>query len=364
MIKPEDIKNVTFEQSVFSGYKKEEVDAFLDKMQQEVAQLYKQNAELAEKLKVCVAKIEEYRQDEKFLKSAIINAQKLNETTLHEVEEKRKKIEEDAEKHAAAIVCEAKQEAETIQKEAEQKVAQFREKTTAEFTEKRKNEEYAFLKEKEEYASRIAEEKAALEAMKTEVSDFRNMILGLYKQQVTLVCALPEKPKNTVVEEATEPIEPKQPEPQPEPEEVTEENVTEEKEETAPAPEVTEEETLVFEEEKAPEETAEEIPESEPETEEITETKPVDLPEVDEEIVLTLDDKTQEEDLADITDEFYAEEPKIARSPVEPESSPLHLPDDVERDIEEPIYYEDDNNGKKKYRNLKFGIDFDVNSEK
>ncbi len=355
MIKPEDIKNVTFEQSVFSGYKKEEVDSFLDKIQQEVARLYKENAELVEKLKTCVTKIEEYRQDEQFLKSAIVNAQKLNETTIRDLEIKRKKVESDAEKRAASILEEAQEKAEALTKETEEKVAQFREKTTAEFSEKRKNEEYAFLKQKEEYAALIAEEQATLDGLKSEVSDFRNSILGMYKQQVTLICALPEKqPMDEPAQEDVPEEEPVKTKEIPQEEPVLAEEPVEE-----PASEIVEIE---------PE--AEEQPEEiEPETQEepeivLEDPVPVALPVVDDEPVLTFEETTSDDELAEVAEEFYAEEPKVARSPVEPAASPLHLPSDVERDIEEPVYYEEENDNKKRYRNLKFGIDFDVNSDK
>ena len=80
--------------------------------------LYNENAELVQKLKVCVNKIEEYRKDEQFLKTAIINAEKLNENTLRDIENREKEAERNAKETAESILLQARTDAENIVKRA------------------------------------------------------------------------------------------------------------------------------------------------------------------------------------------------------------------------------------------------------
>ncbi len=192
MLKPEEIKSVTFEQSVFSGYKKEDVDAFLDKLYADYTRLFQENGELVGKLKVCISKIEEYREDEKFLKSAIVNAQKLNENALIEIDAKRKETEENARQQAEEIIAQAKQQAEQMIADTESGIAELREKTTREFADKQQESRRAFEAEKAEQERLIAEKQAELAALVREVEGYRLRAIQVLERQADLLRELPE----------------------------------------------------------------------------------------------------------------------------------------------------------------------------
>ena len=51
MLKPDVIQEKEFEQSVLGGYRRDEVDAFLDEVEADYRSLYTENNELVEKLK-------------------------------------------------------------------------------------------------------------------------------------------------------------------------------------------------------------------------------------------------------------------------------------------------------------------------
>lgn len=336
-MKPEEIKNITFEQSVFSGYKKEEVDAFLDKVYEEVSKLYRENAELVQKLKVCAAKIEEYRQDEHFLKSAIINAQKLNETALKEIAVKKQQADEHVRAETEKLLADAKRKADALESEAKQRVSEFREKTTAEFAEKRKNAEAEFSAQKKELSEEAEKQLAHLDAVKAEVSQFKGKIIELYKEQL-------EKIENLPVEAAMP---------------VVKEEKAQEVQEVA----------------------AEEAPMTDQDVNRIIESVMQSVPEQDEPVETAENPETIEAEAAPQTApeapafdaEAFAESIKeevvhagvAERSPVEPEVSPLFFSSDMDDMKEEPA--EDmaaEQKPSKRYKNLKFGIDFDVNNDK
>lgn len=201
MLKPEEIKNEQFELSVLGGYKREQVDTFFESVVTDYEKLYSENAELINKLKVCVEKIEEYQKDEQFLKAAIINAEKLNENSLKNIEIKEREIETAAREKADSLVEKAQLEAENIVKtaklEAADSIKQCEIETAAKIAELKKAQE---------------NEENHLTELKKAVSDFKDKILKLYEQHLSSLSKLPtyeQKQKEQVkpVEEPEAPVE-------------------------------------------------------------------------------------------------------------------------------------------------------------
>lgn len=84
MLSLNDIINVSFRKSGFSGYRTEDVDKFIDEVKESFDTLLKkgieqkenseklkaENDQLVEKLKILAAKVEDYRKEEEELKCA------------------------------------------------------------------------------------------------------------------------------------------------------------------------------------------------------------------------------------------------------------------------------------------------------
>ena len=77
MLTPQDIKEKTFGKAAFGGYDMGLVDDFLERLTEDYAALYKENAVLKSKLKVLVEKVEEYRSTEDSMRMALVTAQKM-----------------------------------------------------------------------------------------------------------------------------------------------------------------------------------------------------------------------------------------------------------------------------------------------
>lgn len=88
MFTPQQIEQISFGRATFGGYDMHDVDAFLEPLTEDYITLYKENALLKSKMKVLVAKLEEYRQNEASMKDAIINAQKTCDLMVKEAESK------------------------------------------------------------------------------------------------------------------------------------------------------------------------------------------------------------------------------------------------------------------------------------
>lgn len=203
MLKPESIQQKEFEQSVLGGYRRDEVDVFLDEVEADYRKLYTENTELVEKLKVCLAKIEDYKKDEEFLKTAIINAQKLNETTLKEIELREKEVEVSCKARAAEIIAVAEAQAKEIVEKAERESADAiraaRERCKTEIEEEQaKSTAQINVIRKETLA-----EQSKLDQLRAQVAEFKNTIIELYKAHLTSISKLPEFKAE---EKAAEPV--------------------------------------------------------------------------------------------------------------------------------------------------------------
>lgn len=184
----EDIHNVTFDR-VMRGYKPEEVDEYLDKvaaqlekLEAEKADLRTKNADTEKKMYILAEKVEQYRNEEETLKTALLNAQRMGES----------------------VILEARQKAETILYDATNKANLAR----------------------NEMLEKIAEEELLLSRLKAEVAHFKSEILNLYKQHIESLSLLPGEEKKKP--EGPAPVEPPEqkteanagaeaPNPQPEP---------------------------------------------------------------------------------------------------------------------------------------------------
>ncbi|WP_367926020.1 DivIVA domain-containing protein [uncultured Ruthenibacterium sp.] len=154
----DDIRNVTFDK-VMRGYRPEEVDAYLAQVAGEMEKLQAEKEDNEKKLFILAEKVDQYRNDEETLKTALLNAQRMGESVIHE----------------------ARQKAETILYDANSKANQL----------------------KQEAADNVAEMEQELARLKTEVAQFKSNVLMLYRQHIESLSAVPgeEKPKKEQEEE-------------------------------------------------------------------------------------------------------------------------------------------------------------------
>lgn len=142
----DDIRNVTFDK-VMRGYRSEEVDAYLEQVAAEMEKLQAEKEDNEKKLFILAEKVDQYRNDEETLKTALLNAQRMGESVIHE----------------------ARQKAETILYDANTKANQL----------------------KQEAADNVAEMEQGLVRLKTEVAQFKSNVLMLYRQHIESLSAVP-----------------------------------------------------------------------------------------------------------------------------------------------------------------------------
>ncbi len=164
MMTPDSIINKHFDKATMGGYRQDDVDEFLEQVAMQFKALQSENAELERKMEVLATKIEEYREDEDSLRSAILGAQKLGDSLIREAKAKAETILRDAKIEAAQIQMDASKLVENAQKSVEI-------------------------------------EKNTLEEMKKEVNQFKKRILDMYKDHLDIIAALPEFAEKKIASE-------------------------------------------------------------------------------------------------------------------------------------------------------------------
>ena len=106
MLTPEQLESISFGKKFGGGYNTEEVDGFHDQLFADYITIYNENTSLRSKMRVLVAKLEEYRSAELSMQEAMINTQKNCDAQLAETQKKCDTMIRDAE--AAAIEADKK----------------------------------------------------------------------------------------------------------------------------------------------------------------------------------------------------------------------------------------------------------------
>lgn len=147
-----------FEKAAF-GYRPEEVDRYIDQLNEQIRSLEAEKADLLGKMKVLAEKINEYRQDEANLKDALLGAQKMGNAIVKEAQTKADAMVADAKSRSDRMLYEA-------QRTSEEAIGGIR--------------------------AQVEHEKLTLAKMQKSVADFKSKLLSLYKVHLNAISSLPD----------------------------------------------------------------------------------------------------------------------------------------------------------------------------
>lgn len=124
MLTPLDIQKKEFRRA-FRGYSEEEVDSFLDRINQDYESLYRENQELTEKLAQADRNMARYRELEEVLKNTMIMVQKNADELRQNTEKETRLLMDQARIEADQLTREAEQEAAALLHEADRRAAEL-----------------------------------------------------------------------------------------------------------------------------------------------------------------------------------------------------------------------------------------------
>ena len=108
MLTPVDLQSKVFKRGI--GYDKKEVEAFLSEISSDYEDLYRSNVELKDKIAALDQNLQHYRSMEDSMQKALTISEKTAEETVNAANERSLQITAEAEKKAAAIIADAKEE--------------------------------------------------------------------------------------------------------------------------------------------------------------------------------------------------------------------------------------------------------------
>ncbi len=180
MLTPDKIKNKTFQTTGKCSYRAEEVNAFMEQVSASYEQVFRENGEIIKKMSILANKVEEYKKEEDSLRSALLSAQKLADQITAEAQEKADSVIAEAQAKADEIVSEAESKAQKLESDAKtQADAKIYEAN------KEANEVIGGVNRK------VTQEKLVLEMLQREVGAFKNKMMDMYKDHLSLLDRLP-----------------------------------------------------------------------------------------------------------------------------------------------------------------------------
>ena len=182
MLTPQDVRAAQFEKNI-RGYRTEEVDRFLDKVEEQLKQdedqaeeLRRQIAELTAENQRLHKEMESYEADGDMLKSALINAQRMGENVIREANQKSEEILHRANLRGDDIIRDANELLQKASDRADEIINEANEKKLA---------------QEREY-----------DRVRLEVTRFKSDVLNLYRSHVESLSRLPEFQKEEPAEDA------------------------------------------------------------------------------------------------------------------------------------------------------------------
>lgn len=241
MLTPDVVKSKSFQATGRGAYRAEDVDGFFAEVSASYEQMFKENGELIKKISILANKVEQYKEEEDSLRKALISAQTLAD-----------KIVKDARESVEGTLEQATADADELRAKASAEAAEIIEKAKAEA-------ETVILQSKKDADEilgsvnrKVMKESLEFEMLQKKAAEFRANLLGLYKEHLGLINAIPEY----VESEISAPVKAEEPEAQP-PEEISAEDEAQVTEESVQAEQVEESETVEQEIEASAEATTE-----------------------------------------------------------------------------------------------------------
>ncbi len=190
MLTLEEIENISFHKSSMGGYKRDEIDNFVDKVIKKVKTLENENRELESRIELLNKQIQEYKENEDTVQSAIITAQMTAKQIVMEATEKSDKQLSESKEEAEKLLSESKKKSEEILTEAKEKAERLNAEADAEIEEK-VNKALRESSDKIDENNRIIDvQKKNIIKLMGEANNFRNSLLRAYKDHLNVINAM------------------------------------------------------------------------------------------------------------------------------------------------------------------------------
>lgn len=188
MLSSKDIRNVKFSKSV-GGYKQEEVEILLDKIEADYDQFERTVSDLNSKIEKLNGEVESYKNSQESIQSVLISAQRLADQIVDEAKAKSDEIVRNAESSIEMITAKEKELTLAFDRKASERKAQAEkelEDTVKAATEKSNSIERAT-------EDSVRRQQLLFDKLKLEISAFKAEITRTYKEHLEVLQKLPDQ---------------------------------------------------------------------------------------------------------------------------------------------------------------------------
>ena len=187
MLSAAEIRNVKFTKSM-SGYKQEEVDVLLDKIEADYAQFDRAIKEYRAKIESLDKEIESLKSSQNSIQNVLLSAQKLADQIVDEAKQKSEQIVKKAETNIEVITAHEKELANAFELKAQERKANL-EKELADMV---KTAQIKADSMKAAAEDSVARQQLLYDKLKMEMSAFKAAVSAKYKEHLELLKALPD----------------------------------------------------------------------------------------------------------------------------------------------------------------------------
>lgn len=187
MFTAEDIKNVSFSKSM-SGYKPEEVDTFLDKVESDYLSFEKISNEYQAEISRLQNEIDSAEHSKNSIQSVLLSAQKLAEQIVAEAKEKSDEMVRNAEASVAVITAQEKETVTAFEIKAAERKANLEAECDA-MIKKAKLEADSITAAANDSVQR---QQVLFDKLKLEIAAFKSAVTSKYKEHLSVLQEIPD----------------------------------------------------------------------------------------------------------------------------------------------------------------------------
>lgn len=187
MLTAADIKNITFSKAM-GGFKPEEVDVFLDRVEADYVQFDRMLREYQVKIEDLQAEIENYKKSQDSIQNVLLNAQKLADQIVNEAKEKSEEIIRNAESNITVLTAQEKELVTAFEIKASQRKEAL-EKELETMISKANLKAESITAAAEDSVNR---QQVLFDKLKLEIAAFKSAVTAKYKEHLSILQDIPE----------------------------------------------------------------------------------------------------------------------------------------------------------------------------
>lgn len=187
MLNAREIREVRFSKSM-SGYKQEEVDVLLDKVEADYEQYERIVADLKAKNEQLAESLEDYKSSQGNIQNVLISAQKFADQIIDEAKTKSAEIIANAQKNIENITAQEKELTTAFDKKAVERKTML-EAEIAKLTSEAESKQAAITKATEDS---VARQQMLFDKLKIEIAAFKAEVTAKYKEHLEILSKLPD----------------------------------------------------------------------------------------------------------------------------------------------------------------------------